>query len=961
MSHQSFTMISDFREKVENDEILVCSVGRDNAPKAPTYKISSLVKGAAAEHSPNLGVYLPPEHKLDRPFLAIIDIDGEKGFFKDDPVKNKQYHHLSRDFLFFAMKEYLTNNGIEAMYVQTASGGYHIYLYVMKSRFQQHGWNKFVYFKDHMNLPLLEKYEFFRKNKKQLMDFRLKTMDNKCLEIFTQNTMVVAPGSVFDNGVYTVLPEGAQTFSDISVYDEKPVEELVEDILIAFQCGIDTSAKQNQFVVEENRPDEQSLSHRDVKAIGNLVIELWPDINSQKQEATLALGGFLYSRGVSQRSIMEIGDYVIDNKNDPNFFKGTDEYERTQGFMAAMLHDTLKQESKQKTGLTSIVKKFEGHPKLFKIAKTLWISTNPSFHSFYPDGNNTQNYNQITMDFKSNEMTMYTLTPKTTKEGEFYEQRLNSDKISHCIQNLTSINDISAPFEEDDFEKPLEVELVQKNGNSIKKMFKTPVEFFINYHNTVGVACSKTTASKIIRSIYTEYNNLSLIDEKEFSSRPGIYYSETDKKIHKFISKSGQIIEEKPILPSKQKLKEALELLTQINEVYPWAEGKFGIFTKMSFLLPYGYIFKNNFGKHTKGIILSGESGALKSTAGELVCNFNHFDDKDRDLYMMGGGEITSEYRFGRAFDNFSYPIVINECEDTFARSEIRELLKNAITGVKIRSPGGQNATNYLARTVPILTVNNMPFDMEQAEFARRFLQINFTGSERGDTKEMRQKLSFLNNNGIVNSRFKELKIIGDYIFYLLERNIDLFRLDPEELADKIVISMSEYTGADLDWMLEADVEEFEQEDREDENQFLYDLCIKTIQRTLTPNRGALLNNTTSEQSLITAINSESTYIKRTANGVLIKPGFKQEFARQNKDINKTIMITKLAELINDYGGLEYPVTVKKMMVLENRKLQRGVYIDWGDFLKLLNVRKDIVTENPIITYDDPEEKYNKQ
>ena len=101
--------------------------------------------------------------------------------------------------------------------------------------------------------------------------------------------------------------------------------------------------------------------------------------------ATVALGGFLSSMGVSQKSLIDIGNYVIDNKPSPNFFKMSDDAERTQGFIPSLLHDSEENVTKKKQGLTSLKERFTGKYDIYKIKNDWKLEYNVQFQTDFEE------------------------------------------------------------------------------------------------------------------------------------------------------------------------------------------------------------------------------------------------------------------------------------------------------------------------------------------------------------------------------------------------------------------------------------------------------------------------------------------------------------------------------------------------------------------------------------------------
>lgn len=79
----------------------------------------------------NLGLSLTGPEAPGVPFIACLDIDGDKGYEEDSPGVKK----FSKEFWFHIILDKLNAiEDLDYMVVRSASGGYHIYLKVLVLR-----------------------------------------------------------------------------------------------------------------------------------------------------------------------------------------------------------------------------------------------------------------------------------------------------------------------------------------------------------------------------------------------------------------------------------------------------------------------------------------------------------------------------------------------------------------------------------------------------------------------------------------------------------------------------------------------------------------------------------------------------------------------------------------------------------------------------------------------------------
>ena len=928
--------IEDFAEYIDNGLVHVIFLANypGRSPKAPrkTFlkKDWESVQSILAEPELNLGISFA-ENDGAEITLCAIDVDGIKGQGEDIELGSKL-------LLANIITEGLQKRNIQPMVVKSLSNGFHIYLWCKHYNGTKHYpgmviWPNRV---DIKTAKFQQRDEF--KQYPQLVNLLGHPLDNKFVELFTNNGMTVAPGTVIDGRQYKVLDCGAQHFSDISIYEDGDFEDLVLSILLENQFKYKTQAettKDNSQNFDIN-DDKNILSQENIKNIGELVLQTWPLISGQKQEASLALGGFLYTRNISQKSIIDIGNYVIDNKDDPELFKGNDEYERTNGFMAALLHDSKENREKPKRGLGALATMLDGKYDTSKFKKILWLNAAPQYHQFYPKGMVASLYPKITLDFDNKEIRYQVV--KLQEEGDMTVEIIqpNNEIVHHMISNFIYIDDISDPRNLSDIEKPIQFVIETRNKPPHTYILENRGELFKKYHHFEGAY--HVQGKDIIQYIFMEFELLDLINTEEGSSRPGVYLTKDKKRIRKYIDSEDGLIEHLPNKPDKSELVNALELLSDINDALPWRQNKFGAVVKLALLQPYGFVFKMN-KRWIPGIILYGEAGTLKSTVGELLCRLST-PIVEEDKYITNGSEIDSEYRMGRDFAYHSYPVVINECLNVFSNQGNVELLKNAMDKKLIRSPGGENAETYYARSVPIITLNDTLEAMNTREFARRFLSINLTSNDAYTQEEINEHLRFLNKDNVQNSRFDELGPIGDFVFYYLYNNMHLFSYDIYKTMDFIVEALENETEMNLDW-LKVDLLEYIDIDMDTSSQLEIDVALNVLRRPFLENKKRMFSKS-EEQGLWDMIQQEYSYIFFTnKDEILITRGFEKEF---NTIPDKTIKLSRLAELLDSYcdGGVEDIATKDiRGSTREHRKQRRGITLSWDSFVEIIGINRE--------------------
>ena len=353
--------------------------------------------------------------------------------------------------------------------------------------------------------------------------------------------------------------------------------------------------------------------------------------------------------------------------------------------------------------------------------------------------------------------------------------------------------------------------------------------------------------------------------------------------------------------------------------------------------MAYADVLKYYFDKHHLSVILYGEAGTLKTTAAELIVNFNTSSFSDYDKNIISGSELMSEYRLGKNLDKSSFPLVVNETEFLFSTTKIRETIKDSITGKFIRKPGGENSRAYYSHRACIYTTNNLPVTTEDPSILRRFIPIEFDSTERGDTPELIEKMSFLNTNGVENNEFKKMAVIGDFIFCLLNENINWFNYSIETLQNKIVDALEEYSEENLSFLKES-AEDFVYIDRTDRENHKLTLLLSILRKPYRYNRAKFLKG--GNESLIVRDMVKQNYYPYVHlindDTIILDIGLKHEFNKLHEKDGISVTLKGCYNLLEDLDlgltSLGYTTT----KVQGRKKTVRGIKMSLDDFTRVL-------------------------
>lgn len=934
--------VKDFEEKILDGTIKVCFLHENSKVSkhgwAGFVKPEDLYEPSNANN--NLGISLIGSEFPGDSILTCIDIDGDKR--EINGIKIEQF---SKDWVYSIITNKLQELDVKYMAVRSSSGGYHIYLYTLTESLRYESTKGLFYPKD---LKEASKYDdigmFLSANIKQFSSIMEDELPKSIVEIWCSKRYMVAPGSdIYDDdgqyiGTVELLSDGVQSFGDIGLLDQN-LNDVVRDAFIENGFKEDNRQKyvSNYTVNFENNSYSSKLDDFSISIIGDLLIDVYPKISGQKHTATLALGGYLHNKGISLESAEKLGEYVV--KNSPEGL-----FDNEEAFITTLTHDILtNDQSRDQTGLPTFEEIFSPFYTKEYIGKKMHLATNPTFHKFWPDGRFSKKFNEIIINHSQNYIIKNIINTKITNDGDIIDNKIQNFKIEHSVEGIYKIDDISNPEEAQEWEKPVQITFKTYQSPLKKsKIYKTSDAFFKEYRRLEGVYTDH--AKSIIEDIYREYESLGFIQNVFSSTRPGIWFDSETRTLKKFVLEGGEIKEQKVEMPSKQKLRDSLSLLKKINEIYPWAPGKFGFFIKTCLTMPYADTLKYYFDKHHPSVILHGEAGTLKTTAAELIVNFNLDSLKHKDMNIISGGELFSEYRFGRAMDASSFPLVVNETEYLFSTPRIRELIKDSVTGKLIRKPGGNEPQGYYSHRASIYTMNTLPITTEDPAFLRRFIPIEFDGNERGDRPEIMEKLSFLNKDGIRNARFREFSVIGDFVFNTLNNNIGWLNMSIEKIQDNIVIALEQYSDMDLSF-LKISGDEFVYIDRTDQENYKLTMILDILRKPFYYNKGKFLkdvNNVSIVRELLTN-NSIYPYVNLIDDDyVLIDIGLKHKFNEEHSKDGTSITLKSCYYYLLDLDLGLTSLTYTSSRVQGRKKQVRGIRMSIEDFTRVLTNKSEI-------------------
>ncbi|MEM1696460.1 MAG: hypothetical protein QXQ90_07695, partial [Desulfurococcaceae archaeon] len=278
--------------------------------------------------------------------------------------------------------------------------------------------------------------------------------------------------------------------------------------------------------------------------------------------------------------------------------------------------------------------------------------------------------------------------------------------------------------------------------------------------------------------------------------------------------------------PDKDKLRQALELLNELAEVwFKHVQDKFSTVIKWGANAPFGYILKQR-GRWIPWLYLYGDPATGKTTLGKLILRIWGLDAR----HEKTGASIDTVARLGYVLSTSTFPILVNEPGGALSKEEIVEMIKNAVENITARGKYTRGTYTEYPALAPLIFTSNK-FLPKDGALLRRFKVITFSYGEKiplDKQKEFKEK---------VEPRLSILSEIGKCVAkQVIEDPNILEKMDGGILIEKCYESAGlqtpawlglEYTEASE--MHEEIVEEFSERLRK----YINDLFARYVSRVL--------------------------------------------------------------------------------------------------------------------------------
>ena len=246
--------------------------------------------------------------------------------------------------------------------------------------------------------------------------------------------------------------------------------------------------------------------------------------------------------------------------------------------------------------------------------------------------------------------------------------------------------------------------------------------------------------------------------------------------------------------PSKEELREALEILNELAEVwFRHIQDKFSTVVRWGIVAPFSYCYKQK-GKWIPWLYLYGVSRTGKSTLGDIVLSIWGLDTR----YVKTGASIDTPARIGYVLSQSTFPVVVNEPGGALSREDIVEIIKNAIEKTVARGKYVRGSYVDIPALATLIFTSNRYIPRDDA-LLRRLKILRFTYGERIYEERAREF------DEKIKPRLGKLRALGKFVASYVKENGLLE--DPWEFARRVLEEVYRATGLNAPSWINVDVE----------------------------------------------------------------------------------------------------------------------------------------------------------
>ena len=307
------------------------------------------------------------------------------------------------------------------------------------------------------------------------------------------------------------------------------------------------------------------------------------------------------------------------------------------------------------------------------------------------------------------------------------------------------------------------------------------VDEVLAYLKANGLVLKKYQAEDVLNAILNAMLRKGLADIKTGFDSPGFYWTE------------GKLVANKVEVnkPSAQELKDALELLNELANVW-FADIKEQFVTaiKLGLLMPFSFAIKQKF-KGEKGFLpwlyLYGQRDTGKTTTAEILLYIYNIMNRQHEL---GVGEVNTEAKLGAVLSADTFPHIVNEGASLFDRPNLNEIIKQAVEGLIARQRFESKSIikEYPAFSPLIITANDFRLT-DEALTQKRLVVMRYPIT----AKVTRERIAEFREK--VTNRLPKMKALGQFVGWYLTGHPEELTYDWLNLSREILEEAYKYAG----------------------------------------------------------------------------------------------------------------------------------------------------------------------
>jgi hypothetical protein len=296
-----------------------------------------------------------------------------------------------------------------------------------------------------------------------------------------------------------------------------------------------------------------------------------------------------------------------------------------------------------------------------------------------------------------------------------------------------------------------------------------------------GLILRKNKAEDVLNAVLHAMMRKGLAEFRTGFDAPGFYWVD------------GKLLANKVEVrkPDSQELKEALELLNELANVW-FANVKEQFLTalKLGLIMPFSFAIKQKF-RGEKGFLpwlyLYGQRDTGKTTTAEIILHIFNIMNRQHEL---GVGEVNTEAKLGAVLSADTFPHIINEGASLFDKPNLNEIIKQAVEGVIARQRFESKSIikEYPAYAPLIITANEFRVT-DEALSQKRLVVLRYPMS----AKVSKEKIAEFREK--VANRLPKLKALGQFVEWYLLEHPDELTYDWLNLSKKILEKAYEFAG----------------------------------------------------------------------------------------------------------------------------------------------------------------------